>query len=69
MLGHVDHVRKNKMSTKIKEISEWDLALETHVPNKSHDLFHKVIDIRDTIYTDQTGKFACKSKRGNNYFL
>ena len=69
MLGHVDHIRKNKLPTKIKEVSEWDLALETNISNMSHDLFHKVIDIRDTICTDQTGKFACTSKRGNNYFF
>ena len=69
MLGHVDHIRKNKLPTKIKEVSEWDLALETNISNMPHDLFHKVIDIRDTICTDQTGKFACTSKRGNNYLF
>ena len=66
MLGHVDHVRKNKLSTKVREISEWDITLETHFPNKSHDFFNKIVDVRDTIYTDQTGKFTCTSKRGHN---
>ena len=69
----MDHVRKNKLSTKSKvnkrDVSEWDLTLEMHVENKTHDFFHKVIDIRDTIYTDQTGKFAYSSKRGNNYIF
>jgi len=69
ILGHMDHVRKNRLSTKVKEISEWDLTLETHLPNKSHNFLHKIIDIRDTIYTDQTGKFTCTSKRGNNYIF
>ena len=69
ILGHMDHVRKNKLSTKVKEISEWDLTLETHLPTKSHYFLHKIVDIRDTIYTDQTGKFTCTSKRGNNYLF
>ena len=34
MLSHMDHIRKNKLSTKIKEVSEWDLTLETYIPNK-----------------------------------
>ena len=62
ILGHIDHVRKNKLSTKVKEISEWDLTLETHLPSKSHDFLHKIIDIRNTIYIDQTGRFMCTSK-------
>ena len=69
MLGHVDHIRKNKLPTKIKEVSEWYLTLETHTPNDIYGFSHKVIDIRDTICTDQTGKFACTSKRGNNYLF
>ena len=28
--------------------------------------FHKIVDVRDTIYTDQTGKFTCTSKGGHN---
>ena len=31
--------------------------------------FHKITNIRDTIYTDQTGQFNCTSKRGNNYLF
>ena len=46
ILGHVDYVRKNKLSTKSKEnkkhISEWDLKLETHAENKTHDFFMKL---------------------------
>ena len=58
---------KTNYRQKTKEVSEWNLTLETHVSNKSHDFFHKVIDIGDAINTDQIGKFACTSKRGNNY--
>ena len=36
IIGHMDIVRKNKLSTKVKEISEWCLTLETYLPNKSH---------------------------------
>ena len=65
----MDNVRKNKLSTKVKEIGECDLTLETHLPNKSHDFFHKIVDIRDTIYTNQTGKFTYTSKREHNYLF
>ena len=46
----MDHVRKNKLSTKVKEISEWDLTLETHLPTKSHDFFIKLLTL-ETPYT------------------
>ena len=38
----MDHVRKNKLSTKVKEISEWDLTLETYLQTKSYKFFHKL---------------------------
>ena len=41
--------------------------LETHLPKKLRNFFYKISNIRDTIYIDQTGKFTCISKRGNNY--
>ena len=70
MQGHMDHVRKtNCQQQQHKEVSVWDLALETHFSNESNDFFHKVIDAIDTICTEQTEKFACISKRGNNYSL
>ena len=68
MIGYTCHVSE-KLPTKTKEVSEWDLTLENHVSNKSRDFFYKVIEIRDTIYTHQIGKFACTSKRGNNYLF
>ena len=66
ILGYMNHVRKNKISTKVREISEWDLILETLLPNKSRDFFHKSVGIRDAIYADQTSKFTCAYKRGHN---
>ena len=69
ILGHIDHIYKNKLSTKEKEVSNWDLTLETHIPNKSYDFFHKIIDIRDISHTDQIGKFTCTLKRGNNHLF
>ena len=32
-------------------------------------IFFIIVDIRDTIYTDQTGQFTCTSKRGHNYLV
>ena len=36
---------ENKLSTKVKEISEWDLTLENRLPTKSHDFFHNIVRI------------------------
>ncbi|MCP4746067.1 MAG: hypothetical protein GY874_07980, partial [Desulfobacteraceae bacterium] len=39
----------------------------TQPPKKRHETFMKVIDMRETMYTDQTGKFPYLSSRGNQY--
>ena len=70
VLGHMDQKRKNILSTRSKlESLDWDMTLKTHVPNKTNDFFHKIVDFNNTIYTDQTGKFKYKSKRGYHYIF
>ena len=70
ILGHLDTTRKNLRSTKPKhEDDEWTLTLKSHISNKTHDFFHKVVDLKNTIYTDQTGKFRVRSISGANYTM
>ena len=70
ILGHLDTNRKNLQSTKPKpEEDEWTLTLKSHINNKTHDFFHKIVDLKNTIYTDQTGKFRVRSISGANYIM
>ena len=43
--------------------------LKSHVQNKTHEFYHKLVELKDTIYTDQTGKFRVRSIGGYNYIL
>ena len=33
------------------------------------DVYTKVYDVRNTVFSDQTGKFPTRSKRGNKYIM
>ena len=36
---------------------------------KNHDIYVKIDQVRDAIYTNQTGKFPITSSRGNKYIM
>ena len=36
---------------------------------KEHDVYTKVLDLKETIYTDQTGQFPFTSSKGNQYVM
>ena len=36
---------------------------------KQHDIYIDVDQVKDTIYTDQTGKFPITSSRGHKYII
>jgi len=70
ILGHLDTKRKNLQSTKVKpDTDEWTQVLHSHIQNKTHEFYHKLVDLKDTIYTDQTGKFRVRSIGGFNYIM
>ena len=53
VLGYINQKRKNVQSTKLKpEEDEWTLTLKSHLPTKTNDFFHKVLDLNSTFYTD-----------------
>ena len=61
ILGRLDTKWKNYQSTKPKDPDDkWTFTLKVHITNKTHDFFYKVVNLEDTIYTDQIGKFRVR---------
>lgn len=70
IFGHMDQKRKNSQSTREKEEEEdRKITLASRVTNKTNIFMHSIAKFDDTIYTDQTGKFTHRSKRGYNYIF
>jgi len=72
ILGHMDHQRKNKLSTKIIRQSALEVDLDTRPKaiNKKCNKVHVILyEESQRLYTDQTGKFPVKSARGYQYVL
>ena len=66
--GHMNQARKNVRSTKPKPLHEYENKNHL-VGKKKHDIYTKVYDVKDTIYSDQTGQFPTRSRRGNKYIM
>ena len=65
--GHLNQSRKNVRSTKPKPFEE-DHSNQLR-GRKVKDIFTKVYDVRDTVFTDQTGQFPTRSQAGNKYIM
>jgi hypothetical protein len=65
--GHLNQSRKNVRSTKPKPLEE--LHTNQLRGKKAKDIFVKVYDVRETVFTDQTGQFPTRSKSGNKYIM
>ena len=65
--GHLNQARKNVRSTKPKPLEE--LHSNQLRGRKVKDIFMKVYDVRETVFTDQTGQFPTRSKSGNKYIM
>ena len=68
--GHMIKVRQGVRPTEEKlAVSEKENS-DTHVPlRKNHDIYVQIDQVRDTIYTNQTGKFPITSSRGHKYIM
>jgi hypothetical protein len=75
--GHMNQTRKNVRSTKAKPTT-WEQPAQSPLkePNTSQltgkkvrDVFTRVYDIRETVFSDQTGRFPTRSLRGNKYIM
>ena len=60
-------MRKNTQSILITNVEdEWEATFKSHVSNKTNEFFHNILDMKDTMHTDQIGLFSCKLLRENN---
>ena len=67
--GHMKALRQGIRSTK-QSAAPITAEVTTAEPmKKEHDIFVKVYDTQDLIYTDQTGAFPHVSSRGNRYIM
>ena len=65
--GHLNQTRKGARSTKEKPFEEYDTT--ELQGKKKKDVYIKVYNVRETIFSDQTGKFPTRSKSGNKYIM
>ena len=74
ILGHLDHQRKNKLSTKRLAQSSLEMKLDIKpepIQNKCNQAYISLYEHTNSnrLHTDQTGKFPTKSIRGYQYIL
>ena len=65
--GHLNQVRKDTRSTKPSPFKEADPAALRG--KKERDVYMKVYNVRETIFSNQTGQFPKRSMRRNKYIL
>ena len=65
--GHLNQVRQNVQSTKPKPFEEPNTNKLRGKKNK--DVYVKVYDIKENVYSDQTGRFPKTSMYGNKYIM
>ena len=67
--GHLNQSRENVWSTKTKPKPLEEADTNTLRGQKIRDVYTKVYDVRNTVFSDQTGKFPTRSQRGNEYII
>ena len=52
-------------------MSSGNAGMESLIPimNKMQDIFTHVYDVRDTVFSDQTGRFPTQSQAGHKYLM
>ncbi|EED95555.1 predicted protein [Thalassiosira pseudonana CCMP1335] len=65
--GHMSQTRKNVRSTKPKPFET--INSDSLRGKKLRDVYSKVYDVRETIFSDQTGQFPTRSLSGNRYIM
>ena len=65
--GHLHQARKNVRSTKTSAFKEPNTTQLRG--QKIRDVYTKVYNVRETIFSDQTGQFPKRSSRGNKYVM
>eukprot|EP00804_Cyclotella_cryptica_P017378 CCRYP_020245-RA/>CCRYP_020245-RA protein AED:0.38 eAED:0.38 QI:0/-1/0/1/-1/1/1/0/351 len=67
--GHLNQTRKNVRSTKPKPPPFEEVHSNQLQGRKVHHIYTKTYQVRDTIFTDQTGQFPVRSQAGNKYIM
>ena len=67
--GHLNQTRKNVRSTKPKTKPLKKTDASTLQGKKVRDVYTKVYDVCNTVFSDQTGQFPTRSKQGNKYIM
>lgn len=67
--GHLNQTRKKLRSTKIKQQPLKECDTRKLRGKKVRDVYVKIDDVKETIYSDQTGQFPKRSKAGNRYIM
>eukprot|EP00804_Cyclotella_cryptica_P019044 CCRYP_014460-RA/>CCRYP_014460-RA protein AED:0.28 eAED:0.28 QI:0/0/0/1/1/1/3/0/673 len=67
--GHLNQSRKNVRSTKQKPIPLETFQSPQLIGRKLRNVYTHVYDTRDTIFSNQTGKFPHRSLSGNHYLM
>jgi hypothetical protein len=66
--GHMNQKRKNLYSTKRQPFEICNAAFHLR-GKKEQDVFMKTYNVRETIFSDQTGQYPTTSQRGNKYIM
>ncbi len=67
--GHLNQTRQNVRSTKAKQVPLEVCDTCQLKGKKERDIYTKIYDVRETIFSDQTGQFPTRSLSGNNYIM
>ena len=67
--GHMNQNHKNVRSTKVKQVP-FEIAEYSEMRGKKiQDVYISTYEVRETKFSDQTGQFPTRSKRGNKYIM
>ncbi len=67
-MGHLNQQRQGVRSTKTRE-PLMDIDTSMTKGKKEKDVYFKVFDMKNQIYTDQTGAFPIRSRGGHRYLM
>ena len=71
--GHMRSIKQGIRSTKAKlparEVEQKDGTTLTLPLKKHNDVYFRVEEMKETMYTDQTDVFPVRSRRGNRYIM
>jgi len=67
--GHMNQTRKNVRSTKAKPPPLETCDTSQLRGKKVRDVYTETYNVRETMFSDQTGQFPTRSQRGNKYIM